>query len=77
MKQERQKEKQAEEAKREAEEREKNRFLNLSDREKVSLPTKSTQETIHVAEFSDSIDSDEVAHDEPPHLDLHCLPCIL
>ena len=25
------------------------------------------------AEFKNSVDPDEVAHDEPPHLDLHCL----
>ena len=24
--------------------------------------------------FANSIDIDEVAHNEPPHLDLHCLP---
>ena len=33
-----------------------------------------------MAEFANSIDLDEVAHHEPPHLDLHCLPsglCIL
>ena len=24
--------------------------------------------------FTNSIDPDEVAHNEPPHLDLHCLP---
>ena len=28
-------------------------------------------------EFANSIDLDEVAHDEPPHLDLHCLPSSL
>ena len=27
-----------------------------------------------IAEFANSIDLDEVAHNEPPHLDLHCLP---
>ena len=27
-----------------------------------------------IAEFENSLDLDEVAHDEPPHLDLHCLP---
>ena len=27
-----------------------------------------------IAEFSNSVDLDEVAHDEPPHLDLHRLP---
>ena len=26
------------------------------------------------AEFANSVDLDEVAHNEPPHLDLHCLP---
>ena len=27
--------------------------------------------------FANSIDLDEVAHDEPPHIDLHCLPSSL
>ena len=27
-----------------------------------------------IAEFANSIDLDEVAHNEPSHLDLHCLP---
>ena len=30
-----------------------------------------------IAEFAHSIDLDEVAHNEPPHLDLHCLPSSL
>ena len=25
-------------------------------------------------EFANSVDPDEVAHNEPPHQDLHCLP---
>ena len=29
------------------------------------------------AEFTNSIDPDEVAQYEPPHLDLHCLPSSL
>ena len=29
------------------------------------------------AEFANSADLDEVAHNEPPHLDLHCLPISL
>ena len=38
--------------------------------------------TLHVletkiAEFANSVDLDEVAHDEPPHQDLHCLPSSL
>ena len=27
-----------------------------------------------ITEFANRVDLDEVAHDEPPHLDLHCLP---
>ena len=27
-----------------------------------------------MAKFANSVDLDEVAHNEPPHLDLHCLP---
>ena len=30
-----------------------------------------------MAEFAISVDLDEVAHKEPPHLDLHCLPTSL
>ena len=32
---------------------------------------------LQIAEFANSIDLDEVAHDEPPHLDLYCLPSSL
>ena len=28
-------------------------------------------------EFANSVDLAEVAHNEPPHLDLHCLPSSL
>ena len=27
-----------------------------------------------IVEFAYSVDPDEVAHNEPPRLDLHCLP---
>ena len=27
-----------------------------------------------IVELGNSVDPDEVAHNEPPHLDLHCLP---
>ena len=27
-----------------------------------------------ITEFANSVDLDEVAHYEPPHLDIHCLP---
>ena len=33
--------------------------------------------TDKIAEFAHSVDLDEVAHNEPPHLDLHCLPSSL
>ena len=26
------------------------------------------------AKFANNVDQDEAAHNEPPHLDLHCLP---
>ena len=41
------------------------------------LNSLSTETKTHVAEFVSSVDLDEVAHDEPPHLDLHCLPSSL
>ena len=37
-----------------------------------SLPTSD-----EIAEFVNSVDLDEVAHNEPPHLDRHCLPSSL
>ena len=30
-----------------------------------------------IAEFANSVDLDKVAHNEPPHLELHCLPSSL
>ena len=30
-----------------------------------------------IAEFANSVDLHEVAHNEPPHLNLHCLPSSL
>ena len=32
---------------------------------------------VKIAEFANSIDLDEVAHYEPPQVDLHCLPLSL
>ena len=29
-----------------------------------------------IAKFANSLDPAEVAHYEPPHLDLHCLPVV-
>ena len=31
---------------------------------------------LKIVEFANRVDPDEVAHDEPPHLDLHCLPSL-
>ena len=39
--------------------------------------TLEVPEIIKIAEFANSIYLDEVAHDEPPHQDLHCLPSSL
>ena len=33
-----------------------------------------TLPVMKIAEFANSIDLDEVAHNEPPNQDLHCLP---
>ena len=38
--------------------------------------TLSLPET-NISEFANSVDLDEVAHNEPPHQDLHCLPSSL
>ena len=38
------------------------------------VPLSTTHSEMKIAEFANSIDLDEVAHNEPPHLDLHCLP---
>ena len=32
---------------------------------------------VRIVEFASSVDLAEVAQDEPPHLDLHCLPSSL
>ena len=32
----------------------------------------TTPKVLKKAEFANSIDPDEAAHNEPPHLDLHC-----
>ena len=37
----------------------------------------SVFEITTVAEFANNLDPDEVAHNEPPHMDLHCLPSSL
>ena len=32
---------------------------------------------METVEFTNRVDPDEAAHNEPPHLDLHCLPSSL
>ena len=39
--------------------------------------TTQQQPVTKIAEFANSVDHDEVAHNEPPQLDLHCLPSSL
>ena len=39
----------------------------------ASLIINSLVPETKLAEFANSVDLDEVAHHEPPHLDLHCL----
>ena len=48
----------------------------ISGTERVKELTLSLPET-KIAEFANSMDLDEVAQNEPPHLDLHCLPSSL
>ena len=50
-------------------------FHNPLD-ESVSCLTLYLPET-KIAAFANSVDLTEVAHDEPPHLDLHSLPSSL
>ena len=42
-----------------------------------NVPLNSLSTRNEIAEFPNSIDLDEVAQNEPPHLDLHCLPSSL
>ena len=39
----------------------------------VSFTLEVPNMEIHVVELANRVDPDEVAHYEPPHLDLHCL----
>ena len=42
--------------------------------EKLTLSPKASK--LKIADFANSADSDEVAHNEPPHQNLHCLQAI-
>ena len=41
------------------------------------LPDRVSNPEMKIVEFANSVDPDEVAHNEPPHLDLYCFPSIL
>ena len=51
-------------------------LLKRTDESKCGQLTFNTPR-MKIAEFANSVDPDEVAHNEPPHLDLHCLPSSL
>ena len=42
----------------------------------VEKSLKTLNASDEIAEFANNVDLDEVAHDEPPHLELHCLPSL-
>ena len=53
-------------------------FVNTENDKFLSYKYLSTlPSVIKIAQFTNSIDPDEAAHDEPLCLDLHCLPCSL
>ena len=43
----------------------------------LNFDSRCTLTETKIAEFANSVDLDEVAQNEPPHLDLHCLPSSL
>ena len=47
----------------------------MERKEKKTFNSLSTRDKI--AEFANNIDLEEVAHNEPSHLELHCLPSSL
>ena len=49
-----------------------NTMLNMFKYDMIALNSRD-----EIAEFANSVDLDEVAHNEPPHLNLHCLPSSL
>ena len=50
-------------------------FLFIENKDTASLNLTLKLPVTKTAEFANSVDLDEVAHNEPPHVDLHCLPC--
>ena len=49
------------------------RFLYLPEITTLTLQVPGTK----IAELANSVDLDDVAHNEPLHLDLHCVPASL
>ena len=45
--------------------------------ENTSTPQRITNESLSLSLCANSLDLDEAAHDELPHMDLHCLPSSL
>ena len=39
----------------------------------TNIKVNATKSETKITEFANSVDLDEVAHNEPPHLSLHCL----
>ena len=59
-----------------------NHLIRMSYLQYTTLPhkqlyIKTVLPEMKIAEFANSVDLDEVAHPEPPHLDLYCLPSSL
>ena len=52
-------------------------LLLLTPSVTFKFDSKCTLTETKIAEFANSVDLDEMAHNEPPHLDLHCLPSSL
>ena len=42
--------------------------------EAQSIHVRLRAEKMKITEFTNNVDPDEAAHDELPHLELHCLP---
>ena len=52
----------------------KNQKSRTASPESISIYFNSLVPDTKLAEFANSVDFNEVAHNEPPHLDPHCLP---
>ena len=52
-------------------------IYSSSDKHLFSLDLTLKAPKMKTAEFANSVDPDEVAHKEPPHLNVHCLPSSL